>query len=354
VNEMTLLRDLGTTLDGDATAPHARMRQRVDAAVHARRPVRTPAMRRGWRLAAAGGLAMLAVTGMLALQTVGVGDHAPPATAEAAEVLHRAALAAAAAPALVARPDQFLFAETLQSVEPPDAQPIPGPTVSTFVVREAPPADPEPRYLSRVWWSIDGTRDGLQRLEPDPIGMGDNILYGCRSGRQRVHPDSQPASAVDGDGTRACTPRRAYLDDLPTDAAGMRRYLYDTYGGSRPDQNVFLEIAHLNTEVYLPPAARAALFEVAAGIPGVRLAGERTDAAGRRGIAVARDVDQGSADGLAYMALELLFDPDSYAYLGARDVIVRDGWGQPLDRPVLVSSTALLRVAIVDQPGQLP
>jgi hypothetical protein len=354
MNEMTLLRDLGAALDGEALEPPARVRQRVDAAVHGRRPVRTPAMRRGWRLAGAGGLAMLAVTGLLALQTVGVGDHAPPATAEAADVLHRAALAAAAAPALVARPDQFLFAETLQTVERPDAHPIPGPSASTFVIGTPMEPPPDTGVLNRVWWSIDGTRDGLQRFEPDPIGYGDNILYGCREGRQRVHPESTPATAVAGDGTRACTPHRAYQDDLPTDPAAMRRYLYDTYGGSRPDQNVFLEIAYLNTEVYVPPAARAALFEVAAGIPGVRLAGVRSDATGRRGIAVTRDLDQGSEDGLAYMALELLFDPDTYAYLGDRNVIIRDGWGKPLAQPVLVSSTALLRVAVVDQPGQLP
>lgn len=353
MNEMTLLRDLGAALDGAPVPP--RVRERVDGAIRRRRPVRTPAMRRGWRLAAVGGLAMLVVTVTLALQTVGVGDHAPPATAEAADVLHRAALAAAAQPALVARPDQYLFAETLLKVERPDsAQRVPGPSASTFVVGEPAPPPPAAGQLNRIWWSIDGTRDGLQRFEPDTVGLGDNILYGCRGGRQLVHPDSRPASATAGDGTRACVPRRAYLDDLPTDAAAMRRYLYDTFGGSNPDQNVFQEIAYLNTEVYVPPAARAALLEVAAGIPGVRLAGERTDAAGRRGIAVARDLDQGSEDGLAYMALELVFDRDSYAFLGDRNVVIRDGSGQPLDEPVLVSSTALLRVAIVDRVGQLP
>jgi hypothetical protein len=348
MNEMTMLRAFGETLDTDGTSPPPQVRRRVDAAVQGRRPVPTAAMRRGWRLATAGGLAVLTVAGMLALQTVSIGDHAPPARAEAAEFLHRAAQAAAAAPALVARPDQFLFSETLQTQVKVDLdETLVGPSPSVFGTRPVPG-----EAKDRIWWSIDGTRDGLQRREPDRHGMGDNILYGCRDGRQRVHDDpSAPAT----DRTRACTPNRAYRDDLPTDAAAMRRYLYEHYGrGPNSDQNVFLEIAYLNTEIYVPPAARAALFEVAAGIPGVRLAGERTDAAGRRGVAVALDLDTGSADGLAHTALELLFDRDTSEFLGQRDVIVRDLSGKVLDQPRLTSATALLRVAIVDRPGQLP
>src|SRR5258705_1405536 len=106
---MAMLRDFGEALDTEDATPPQRVRRRVDAAVHGRRRSRVPAMRRGWRLAAAVGLAALVVTGMLALQTVGVGDHAPPARAEAAEILHRAAQAAAATSALVARPDPVLL-----------------------------------------------------------------------------------------------------------------------------------------------------------------------------------------------------------------------------------------------------
>ena len=352
MNEMTLLRDLGTALDGDATLPPARVRQRVDAVVHGRRPVRTPAMRRGWRLAGAGGLAMVAVTRLLALQTVGVGDHhhRPP----------RRRPTCSTGPRWRRRPHRPWWPVRTSSCSPRRCR-----QSSARTPTRSPGHRRRPSSSGRRWnrrrTPVCSTESGGRSTAP---ATGCSALSRTRSASATTSCTAVVRAAnasirtarrrARWPATGPCvTPHRAYQDDLPTDPAAMRRYLYDTYGGSRPDQNVFLEIAYLNTEVYVPPAARAALFEVAAGIPGVRLTVDGPT----------RPVGAGSRPpGISTKARRTAWpiwrssccSTRTARYLGDRNVIIRDGWGKPLDQPVLVSSTALLRVAIVDQAGQLP
>lgn len=72
------------------------------------------------------------------------------------------------------------------------------------------------------------------------------------------------------------------------------------------------------------PAQRAALYEVAARIPGVELVGSVTDPAGRRGLAVAM---ASPADGLRHL---LVFDPDSAALLAEEQrTLARNEFGYP-------------------------
>ena len=53
------------------------------------------------------------------------------------------------------------------------------------------------------------------------------------------------------------------------------------------DAGTFVMVGDLLRERAAPPALRAALYKVAAGIKGVELVGSVTDRAGRRGVAVA-------------------------------------------------------------------
>lgn len=46
--------------------------------------------------------------------------------------------------------------------------------------------------------------------------------------------------------------------------------------------------------------------------------------------------------------IDLIFDRETHAYLGTRDVLVRDG------KESLYTSTAVTRMAVVDRLGQLP
>ncbi len=87
---------------------------------------------------------------------------------------------------------------------------------------------------------------------------------------------------------------------LPTTTQELRAKVRDLAGtaGDNVDQEMFVVIGDLLRESPAPPKLRAALYEVAGTIPGVRLLGPMTDHAGRHGVAVSRD------------GQTLIFDPD--------------------------------------------
>jgi hypothetical protein len=49
---------------------------------------------------------------------------------------------------------------------------------------------------------------------------------------------------------------------------------------------------------------------------------------------------------------ELIFDPETFDYLGQRTVVVREGDGQKAGQ--VLDSSAVLRTGITDQAGQVP
>jgi hypothetical protein len=73
-----------------------------------------------------------------------------------------------------------------------------------------------------------------------------------------------------------------------------------------------------------PPEVRAALYRALAKIPGVTVAQGATDAAGRRGMALARAAAIEGPGSSGWLRLEVILDRDSYRYLGARHVVTRD------------------------------
>ena len=78
---------------------------------------------------------------------------------------------------------------------------------------------------------------------------------------------------------------------LPTDPAKLEPVLQsDVKGaGPNPTAELYTIVGDLLRESPAPPALREALYEVAAGIPGVKLVGHYKDALGRTGTAVERD-----------------------------------------------------------------
>lgn len=102
--EEQLLRDLT-----------AHVAQRAESASAARPVERRTRFLRGWRLAGALGLAATLTAGALAVQTMRLGDQPPP-TASASEIFHLAADAARQQPELTARPEQYVFTETLATI----------------------------------------------------------------------------------------------------------------------------------------------------------------------------------------------------------------------------------------------
>src|SRR5919108_5016243 len=109
----------------------------------------------------------------------------------------------------------------------------------------------------------------------------------------------------------------SYLDltGLPTDPDALRELIEErkVEGGPPGDAETFTIIGDLLRETYAPPKLRAALYQVAAELPGVELLGTVRDEAGRKGIGV------GYTDGGERH--ELIFDRKTSVLLGERDVL---------------------------------
>ncbi|MCG5469001.1 CU044_5270 family protein [Micromonospora sp. LAH09] len=304
----------------DLTAHVARRAELVSAARPAGRRAR---FQRGWRLAGAFGLAVTLTAGALAVQTMRVGDKPPP-TASAAEIFRMAADAARQQPELTARPDQYVFTEHLTTMrEPPDS----GPYVTGRVQR---------------WESAGGVAHAQTRFRPeaDPNGWSELRV-------DRIDDAANPGKELD------VLPPPAYHGDLPTDPDELLRHLREhpvdlhlpegadeeaVYG----DESMAYTTARMMLSGYVPPRALAALYELLAREPGaVVVSGDVVDAAGRHGVAI-------RVPGMIDGNTEILFDRDSHVYLGRRMSVVRNG------KESLYASGALIRVAIVDRPGQLP
>ena len=81
------------------------------------------------------------------------------------------------------------------------------------------------------------------------------------------------------------------LWSLPTTTPELRAKVRELAGtaGNSVDQEMFVVIGDLLRESPAPPKLRAALYDVAGTIPGVRLLGPMTDHIGRPGVGVSRD-----------------------------------------------------------------
>jgi hypothetical protein len=180
---------------------------------------------------------------------------------------------------------------------------------------------PAPR-LRRIWLSVDGTRPGLLREPGNPTAL-----------------DPNPRPSLNA-------PTYRLLQSLPTNPHNLLERLYtDTKGsGPNPQQEVFVTIGDLVRESIAPPKVRAALNQAAALIPDVELVPSAVDAAGRHGVAVARTHDGERT--------ELIFDRTTLQFLGERVVVVESRTGFPAGS--VIGTSAVLRSAIVDRPGQLP
>jgi len=135
--------------------------------------------------------------------------------------------------------------------------------------------------------------------------------------------------------------------DLPSDPDALYARLRDDAKGhgNSLDGEMFTLVGDSLRETSATPAQRAALFQVAARIPGVELVGSVKDSAGRTGIAVARE-DHG-------VRSTLIFDPETSALLSEEDVALP---GNPYgyETGTLVGYATYLEQAIVDSETATP
>lgn len=177
----------------------------------------------------------------------------------------------------------------------------------------------EPVREREAWKSVDGTRRGAV-----------TDLY--------REFDRTPIDADPQDCYR-------HLQTLPTDPDQMYAWLNRTsHGSNSKNEADFVLVADLVNESLMPPAQAAALYRAAAEIPDVFVIDDAVDAAGRHGVAIARN-DRGRR-------FELIFDKETKAYLGERQVALRDGEG--VKKGDVTARTAVLERAVVDRAGLRP
>jgi hypothetical protein len=256
------------------------------------------------------------VAGLAAAIAVAVvaGNQSPPELT-ASTVFHLAAQQVLRTPGADPRPDQFVYVESVSAYRSGRID-----EGGTHL------GEPEP-VDRRIWLSVDGSRDGLLETKPSD---------GSRAPKRTV------LNRCDERGP--CDQTAGFKGSLPTTPEAMREVIYDVGDGDNLDHRAFQGLSGLIGETYVPPAQLAAIFEAAATIPGVTVVPDVVDAAGRRGVAVARTYGG--------IRTELIFDNENHEYLGTREVQVGAGGDLPVG--AVLGTTARVRTAIVDQAGQAP
>jgi hypothetical protein len=195
-----------------------------------------------------------------------------------------------------------------------------------------------PSSVSAMWPRCPpGKREPLARIRP-AVGLGGFF----------PNPSAVP---TDPDGLLAAIYR---LVEDPACAPVM-------VGDTVQDRAFMLIDGMLQT--VMPAEVRAALYRALARIPGVTVVQGATDAAGRRGVALARAAAIEGTGSVGWLRLEVILDRDSYRYLGARHVVTRDHFTPnvgPRSKGIwsrkgqVLVSRAQLALAVVDAPCQRP
>ncbi|MFG3717947.1 CU044_5270 family protein [Streptomyces massasporeus] len=290
----------------------------IDRQARSRSPRLALQSRGRWGLALGAAVAAGAAVVVLTLNSgsPGAPSNVPPASAASVELLERAALAAATTPQTKVRDSQYSYVKTVGH---------------TSVLSETKSGGMELLRQNEAieqWTSVDGREQTLQRKEGN-----DKLLPGT-PGRGNLN-----------------SPTYNFLAALPADPGALLERIRDdaekNHGAGSgsttgPDQEAFVTIGDLLRDGVSPPETTAALYRAAALIPGVDVVLDAVDAAGRKGVSVARTHDGERT--------EWIFDKSTARLLGERTVLVEDNaWGKV---GTVVTSVAVINSGIVDEAGQ--
>ncbi|MEU7082252.1 CU044_5270 family protein [Streptomyces sp. NPDC046409] len=244
--------------------------------------------------------------------------QAAPASAASVQLLEQAALTVTANQPTSPQNTQFMYVKV---------------TGHTTALSENEDSKSEWSHQSEKyeqWTSVDGSSRTVQRQD----GASETLL-------------DTPGQGGFG------LPTYRFLEKLPTDPTELLKVIYreaevnhgeGSNSTTGPDQKAFVMIGDLLRASVAPPDVTAALYRAAAHIPGVIAVPTSVDAAGRRGVAVAR-VHDGERS-------EWIFDKENTRFLGERTVLLEDNaWGQA---GTAVTSTPVTASGITDKPGQAP
>lgn len=281
---------------------------------------RAPRSRGRWGLVVGAAMAAGATVVVLTVD-FGSSDPAlntPPASAASVELLEKAALAAATTPQTKVRTGQYSYVKTV------------GHTSALSETKAGEMQLLRESGAMEQWTSVDGSERTLQR----------------KDGSDSLLPETPGRGSLNA-------PTYDFLAALPTDPDALLEQIRDdarkNHGAGSgsttgPDQEAFVTIGDLLRSGVTPPDTAASLYRAAALIPGVDVVPDVVDAAGRKGIAVAR-THEGERT-------EWIFDKSTARLLGERTVLVEDNaWGEA---GTVVTSVAITNSGIVDEAGRTP
>jgi hypothetical protein len=170
--------------------------------------------------------------------------------------------------------------------------------------------------------------------------------------RSAVPGQDGPERPVRSDAVQGCQANRGLS---PTAASTAAFGAFCAYANR--SQAIFQAIYDLLSAgemdgVVVPPKLSAAMYRVLQQLPGVHFE-SATDLAGRQGLGFYMVLE-------GYLKLELVIDPDTYTYMGFKDVAIRDhamtdtAGTRYVKKGHVMGWAALLGQAIVEKPGQLP
>jgi len=250
-----------------------------------------------------------------------------PAVLTAAYVLNQAASAAATSSRPVPRPGQFIYVTSVT-------------THLSIEIRRSGEKSWLYKTSRQIWQSVTGQQAGLlQIVDRGNVKLPWGPVPPADSGNP-VSWTSLPPSSCPG-----AAPARdtyAFLASLPTDPGRLRAWLYQHADShNEHDVQVWTDIGDMLREMLVPPKLAAALFRVAATIPGASVVPHATNAIGRTGVAVSRS------------GLELIFDPRTYQLIGEGGVLTKAVPGQG-PAGTVIASTAQLKEKVADRLPDIP
>lgn len=290
----------------------------------------------------AAALAAVAAGIVLALSLRGGAANPPSA---AALVLQRAAqVAEASGGPRQLRPGEYWYVKSIWTTPGVQLAEPTGRASDTIV-------DAESTYERQSWIGLD--RPG--RVESHVVGP---ITFLSAAARQQWIRAGRPRELP---GYHGSLPPNAFIEpyrkllSLPTNVDALWQLLYRETG-SRPGQGnaawkrheMFTEIGDLLREDPIPAKVRAALYRVAARIPGIQLLGLTHDGIGRPALAVALN------DTLYGMRSELLFDPKTSRLLGEASVVVKPPPTYHVKPGTVHEGATYITSGIVERIGQVP
>lgn len=283
------------------------------------------------RLVAATAVVVLAAGGLLAVDLLTAGDRPGGASAEAASLLRQAADRTITVSDPVVGPDEYLHVTTVAvyttGVAGGEEMLV---WLDTYTEELFRPGDPAREWVLRrsprePYRPVDAeiaARSGLP-----PLAVDDGFTERARDGAFFGTPRPGDWQA----------PTAEFLAGLPRDPQQLRDRIYrDSAGtGPSPDGEALVYIGDVLRSGIVPADLRAALFRVAATIPGVEVTDRAANLDGRVGVAVGRYEPAGGT------REEIIFDPDTGLVIGERSVRVDEGHGPHLPVGSAVGWTAV-------------